>query len=106
MTTDPLEKDIERKVCDFAKEYGMLVYKFNSEQHRSVPDRLFIPLNGKPFFVEFKRLGKLPTEGQAREIERIRNHGVKCYVVDNVDDGRRIIGLEALGINTEPYADG
>lgn len=106
MNTDPLEKDIERKVCDFAKEYGMLVYKFNSEQHRSVPDRLFIPLNGRPFFVEFKRKNKRPTEAQAREIVRIRNHGVKCYVVDNIDEGRRIIGIEALGIDTEPYVNG
>lgn len=53
----PLEKEIEKKVCDYAKASGMLVYKFTSPARRSVPDRLFIPEGKSAFFIEFKREG-------------------------------------------------
>ena len=81
----PLEKYIEREVCTFAKAHGMLVYKFNSESRRSVPDRIFIKPNGTVFFIEFKREGNKPTEGQAREIQRLREHNVPVWVIDNVE---------------------
>lgn len=96
---DPLEKDIERKVCEHARVHGILAYKFNSEGRRSVPDRMFITEHGHIFFIEFKRKGKKPTEAQQREINRIRDTGVNVYVVDNIDDGKRIIGLKAIGVN-------
>jgi hypothetical protein len=96
---NPLEKVIERKVCDFAKQHGLLVYKFNSEARRSVPDRLFIKPDGSVFFIEFKRAGNKPTEGQQREIRRLHAYGVPVFIVDNIDEGKRIVGLMALGIN-------
>ena len=37
-----LEKQIERKVCDYAKNKGLLAYKFTSPARAAVPDRLFI----------------------------------------------------------------
>jgi len=92
-----LEKDIEAKVCAFAKSHGMLVYKFTSPQRRSVPDRLFITRIGVVFFIEFKKKGKKPTEGQAREIARLRATGVQVFIVDEVDEGKRIVGLMAIG---------
>lgn len=105
MPGTPLEKDIERKVCQFAKDHGMLAYKFNSESHRSVPDRLFITPKGHVFFIEFKRLGKKPTEGQLREMQRIREHGKPVFVVDTVDEGKRIVGLFAIGIDASGYCE-
>lgn len=92
MNKTPLEKDIESKVCAFAKSLGCIVYKFTSPSRRSVPDRLFITPQGKVFFVEFKRLGQKPTPAQQVEINRIRQMGVYVAVVDNVADGRTIIG--------------
>lgn len=106
MNPNPLEKVIERKVCEFAKQHGLLVYKFNSEARRSVPDRLFVKPDGHVFFIEFKRAGKKPTEGQEREIARLRAHGVPVFVIDNVDEGKRVVGLMALGIkNVESYVN-
>lgn len=89
--SNPLEKDIERKVCDYARSLGMLVYKFTSPSRRSVPDRMFITSTGTIFFIEFKRKGEKPTASQKVEIEKIRATGIQVYVVDNVERGKRIV---------------
>lgn len=92
MNKDPLEKDIEKKVCDHAKSLGCLVYKFTSPARRSVPDRLFIMPGGRGvFFIEFKRLGQKPTPAQAVEIDKIRKKGVSVFVVDNVAQGKACV---------------
>jgi hypothetical protein len=93
---DPLEKDIEKKVCDYAKSKGMLVYKFTSPSCRSVPDRQFLVDGGRVFWIEFKRKGCKPSPGQEVEIAKIRSKKHTVYVVDNVIDGKRIIDLESL----------
>ena len=92
MNKDPLEKDIEKKVVEYARSLGVLAYKFTSPARRSVPDRMFILPGGKGvFFIEFKRLGCKPTPSQEVEIEKIRGQGVHVYVVDNVTAGRCLI---------------
>lgn len=91
MNPNPLEKDIEKRVCDHAKKLGCLVYKFTSPARRSVPDRLFIAPGGKVFFIEFKRLGQSPTPAQAIEIDRIKRQGVPVGVADTVEKGKNIV---------------
>jgi hypothetical protein len=87
---DPLEKDIEAAVKAYASSKGIYCRKFSSPNHISVPDDIFI-YSGNVFFVEFKRKGKLPTPAQSREHTRIREQGIKVYVIDNVADGRKLI---------------
>lgn len=89
---NPLEKDIEKRVCDYAKSLGMLCYKFTSPSRRSVPDRMFITKAGVVFFIEFKRLGQKPTAAQMVEIEKIRATGVLVAVVDDIKTGKIVIG--------------
>lgn len=84
------EKDIEKRVCDYAKTRGFLVYKFTSPARAAVPDRLLI-YKGTTFFIEFKAEGKAPTPSQLREHSRLREHGIAVFVVDNVVDGKNII---------------
>ena len=96
MSPNPLEKDIEKKVCEYAKSMGCLVYKFTSPSRRSVPDRLFITSRGKVFLIEFKRRGQNPTPGQRAEIERIRGNKVNVYVADDVNLGKLVIDRETL----------
>jgi hypothetical protein len=91
----PLESDVEGAVCRYARAKGMLVYKFTSPQRRGVPDRLFIPPDRCGFFIEFKRLGKKATPEQIREIRKLQSKGQHVYVVDNVEDGKRIIDKHA-----------
>lgn len=90
--TNPLEKVIEKKVCDHAKGLGCLVYKFTSPSRRSVPDRLFIMPNGKGvFFIEFKRKGCKPTPAQEIEIDKIRKMGIRVRVVNSVFEGMQVV---------------
>lgn len=88
-----LEKQIEQRVCDYAKGKGWLVYKFTSPNRAAVPDRLFIAPGGRVIFIEFKREGQKPTAPQAREHERLRAQGVQVYVIDNVVDGKAVVDL-------------
>lgn len=90
MSHEPLEREIERKVCEYAKEKGMLAYKFSSPAHAFIPDRIFI-FQGYVFFIEFKRQGNRPTAPQVREHERLRKHGVSVHVIDNAEDGKHLI---------------
>lgn len=92
-----LEKDIERKVCEYAKSKGCLAYKFTSPARAAVPDRLFIAPNGRVWFCEFKRHGQKPTDAQAREHHRLRGHKVNVFVIDNVDEGKVMIDVMVMG---------
>lgn len=89
-----LEKDVEKKVCDYAKEKGMLVYKFTSPARRGVPDRLFVVRGGIVFFIEFKAPGKKLTPIQEREQFRLAEHGLRVYNTDSVQRGMEIIDYE------------
>lgn len=89
---NPLEKDIEKKVCDYAKTLNVVVYKFTSPAKRSVPDRLFIMPGGRGcFFIEFKRKDQKPTPAQEVEINKIRSQGIYVGVIDNVEAGKKLI---------------
>ena len=92
-----LEKQIEAKVCDYAKERGVLVYKFTSPNRMAVPDRLFIRPDGRVWFCEFKREGQKPTPAQDREHHRLRQHKVSVFVIDNVDEGKVMVDTMLLG---------
>lgn len=93
MNDNPLEKVIEKKICDHAKKCGCYVRKFTSPAHRSVPDRMIITPHGVVYFMELKRKGEKPTMAQAVEIEKIRQMGVTVYVVDTVQEGITLVDL-------------
>ena len=86
-----LEKEIERRVCDYAKSKGVLAYKFTSPARHAVPDRLFIGPDGTVWFCEFKRAGAKPTPAQDREHLRLIRQNVSVFVIDNVADGVEMI---------------
>ena len=92
-----LEKQIEAKVCEYAKSKGLLAYKFTSPARAAVPDRLFITPDGRVFFCEFKRGGQKPTEAQEREHHRLRQHKVNVFVIDDVGEGKTMIDLMVMG---------
>lgn len=92
-----LEKDIESKVCDYAKTKGVLAYKFTSPARAAVPDRLFITPNGRVWFCEFKREGAKPTSAQDREHTRLRKQNVTVFVIDNVTEGKNMVDLMVMG---------
>jgi len=86
-----LEREIEAVVCAYAKEKGMLHYKFSSPSRIGVPDRLFLSPYQRAFWIEFKREGGKPTPAQTRECLKIRKCGFEVYLVDTVEDGKKVI---------------
>lgn len=90
-SADPLEATIEARVCSYAKERSVDHRKYVTPNYASSPDRVFYPGHGLAFFIEFKRKGRVATPKQEREHARLRNRGFDVYVVDNVEDGMRVI---------------
>ena len=92
-----LEKDIEARVCEYARAKGVLAYKFTSPARAAVPDRLFIRQDGVMWFCEFKAAGKKPTPAQDREHTRLREQKVNVFVIDNVNEGKTMIDVMVMG---------
>lgn len=90
-----LEKDIEDRVCRYARDKGFAAEKFVSPSRRSVPDRIITGPGRKIFYIEFKSKGKKPTVKQTKDHERRRVMGFEVYVVDNVEQGKAIIDMWA-----------
>lgn len=88
-----LEKQIEAKVCEYAKSEGLLAYKFTSPARAAVPDRLFVAPDGRVWFCEFKAEGKKPTAAQEREHKKLRDMNVSVFVIDNIQDGKTMIDV-------------
>ena len=84
------ESEIEKKVSEYAKAKGWLVYKFVSPSQRGVPDKIFIG-GGDIFFIEFKAPGKKPTKLQDKIFDKIRGEMFEVYIIDNIESGKRLI---------------
>lgn len=85
-----LERDIEKKVKEYARKRGWYVKKFTSPASRSVPDDIFLK-NGFVFWIEFKATGCKPTVAQLEEHEKLFAKGGTVFICDDVDDGKSII---------------
>lgn len=92
-----LEKQIEAKVCEYAKSKDVLAYKFTSPNRAAVPDRLFIGPTGRVWFAEFKREGQKPTPAQEREHARLRGHNISVFVIDDVEQGKAVVDSMVAG---------
>lgn len=84
------ESYIEKKVCEYAKRNGWKTWKFSSPAQRGVPDRIFLK-GGALKFIEFKTLGKRPTKLQLSIHEQIRAERFEVFVVDNIEEGKRLL---------------
>ena len=97
-----LEKEIEKRVCEYAKSRGWQPYKFTSPSHAGVCDRIMVGV-GKVLWVEFKAPGKKPTPLQKRHHELLASLNHRVYVVDSVDLGKEIIDHESQQTFTGPH---
>ena len=92
-----LEKQIEAAVVKYARDKGILAYKFTSPARAAVPDRMMITPDGRVFFCELKRQGQKPTPAQEREHNILRQHQMTVFVIDNVSEGKTMIDLMVMG---------
>jgi hypothetical protein len=77
------ERDVEAYLRKRVKATGGECYKWVSPGRRNVPDRICMWPGGYIVFVEVKRPGGRPTEGQKRELQRIRDKGFHATWVAN-----------------------
>lgn len=87
------ESDIEKKVCDYARRKGCLVYKFTSPARRAVPDRLIVAPTGRVGFLELKAPGKKPTRCQTHELERLRANNARAAWTNSVEGGLEFVDM-------------
>ena len=100
-----LEKEIEKKICDYAKSKGCYVRKFVSPNNRSVPDRIIIAPGGVVGFLELKRGGQKPTKAQEVEIETLKKIGAEVDWCDNVIDGKLFVDM-LVGLGAKKSEEG
>ena len=75
------ESSLESNAVAYCKKHGIYTRKFTSPSNCSVPDRVFVA-NGNTLFLEFKAIGKKPTEAQWDEIHLIMAYGGLASWVD------------------------
>jgi hypothetical protein len=85
-----LEREIERKVNNYAKKLGIFECKLNSTSLRGLPDRLYI-YKGYTFYIEFKRPDEQLTALQRQVIADMRAHGADVFVINNVQKGKELL---------------
>jgi hypothetical protein len=78
-----IESTIEGYGNDLAKENGFLHRKLGWKGRKSAPDQFYSRDDTGPFLVEYKRPGEEPTVIQAREHQRLRDHGTKVYIINS-----------------------
>lgn len=79
------ESEIEAKLKEMVEDKGGLYYKFTSPAKRGVPDRLVIFDVELWFFVELKSEEGSLEPWQEREIKRLKDRGVKVFVVNDLE---------------------
>jgi hypothetical protein len=87
------ESSVEGRTVKWAQDNGYFVRKVAWIGRRGAQDRLFLK-DGRYVWLEFKRRGKMPTEGvtlQTRNKAEMMAHGAECYFVDSFEDARRIL---------------
>ncbi len=87
-----LESKIEKKSCDVARADGWFTRKYSAPGRRGVQDRIFVK-NGVIVFVEYKRIGNVPTGFQCDDALELRLHGGKVYWTNTVRGTKQILGI-------------
>jgi len=86
-----LEKDIEGDNRKFAVNQDILFEKYQSQNNRSVPDRMLTFKWGLLIFIEYKAPGKKATSKQYMDHTKRRDRNQLVYVVDDIEIGRALI---------------
>jgi hypothetical protein len=93
-----IEKDIEKKICDYVTSVGGKAIKFEDKSMRGAPDRIVLLPSGKVLFIEFKRSECVAARvQQVYYHEKLMNLGFKVKVVGSVTEGIDFINEELGG---------
>jgi len=86
------EKAVEKKSCDVAKANGWFRRKLSSPGDRGVMDRIFIK-EGRAVFIEYKRVGEIPTPLQRQVAAEMLDHGAEVWWTDTVRGTKMILRI-------------
>jgi len=86
------EKQVEKKSCDVAKANGWFRRKLSSPNDRGIQDRFFIK-EGRVVFIEYKRVGQIPTQLQCQVAAEMIDHGAEVWWTDTVRGTKEILGI-------------
>lgn len=84
------ESSVEQRLSKGAKRLGFLSYKFVSPGNSGVPDRIVMGY-GKIWFVELKTDRGILSRVQAKQIDRLRRHGMFVRVAHGPEDVDRLL---------------
>ena len=85
-----LEADLEKAAVRWARARGWHSRKYRTAGRRAEPDRIFIR-SGHVLFVEFKRVGNVPTAQQWLAIDDLRAAGADVVWLDSIEDFRAVL---------------
>ena len=77
------EKKLEAKLRKEVEKRGGQAFKFLSQFHRGLPDRIVLMPGGRVYFVELKSTGCRPTALQLRCHNLLRTLGFIVAVIDS-----------------------
>lgn len=81
----PREDVVEAYLFREMTAAGINCHKFKTPGRRHAPDRICLGRGAVVFFVECKKFGEEPRDGQLREHARLRRMGFEVHVVDTND---------------------
>jgi hypothetical protein len=85
------EIDIEDDFCKYAKYLGCKAIKLVFLNKRGFPDRTVLCMDGRIFFIEFKKKDKKPTRMQKLAMKMLIHFGFEYYVCDELHQADRIL---------------
>ena len=85
-----LEKQIEKKVKEYARSRGWAAYKFVSPNNRGVSDCIMFK-DSQTVFIEFKQKGKKPTKLQEKFLAKMDDQGFITAVIDSIEGGKEFV---------------
>ena len=74
---------IEEYLISRTKALGGAALKMPSQWYRHIPDRLLLLPGGKMAFVELKRPGAKPREGQRKMGKWLKKLGFEWFIIDS-----------------------
>ena len=86
-----LEKNIERRMCEMARERGGLAYKFISPNAPGAPDRIVITPRGEVWFVELKTVSGVLTKIQKWQLRELEKRHANTRVIRGWEEAKKFI---------------
>ena len=85
-----IESDNTSEAHEWAQLRGWFTFKVESPTMNGLPDR-FYGRRGVIVFVEWKKTDGTVRKQQVKRIKEMRAHGITVYILDNMDEFKRIM---------------